>query len=418
MGTTWSASIQIASSTQEKGSPGTDEIPSSPFYGRTYLGWARAISPFPIVVSYTTNSGNNWTAYVQVNNSLPSHQSAGPVMAFGPGGQAYLSWATTTTTSPFPEDGVGFAVSTNGGVSWSAQERIYTCGGIKTTQFQPWNVRVNGYPEMDVDLSASPRNGWIYIVTAEKNNPPAGSDADVVFHRSTNGGATWSAGIRVNQDPINNGKVQFYPIMAVDINGGINIVYYDNRNSAGPADSLIDVFLSRSTNGGDNWTDYKISDHRFKPKTAQGFGPGLWGDNIGITTTSDYKLYPVWMDDFNSSPGLYQVWSVIIDLNTIGIQKIGTEIPAAFSLQQNFPNPFNPSTTIRFNIPAVGTFPRTVRLTIYDNSGREATELVNQVLQPGSYETAWDASNYSSGIYYYRLTAGDFSESKKMILVK
>ena len=93
------------------------------------------------------------------------------------------------------------------------------------------------FQELDVDKSGGARNGWIYIVSSDQNFAPAGSDADVIMHRSSDGGATWSSGIRVNQDALNNGKVQFFPVVNVDEAGGVNVVYYDNRNFPSVGDS-------------------------------------------------------------------------------------------------------------------------------------------------------------------------------------
>ncbi len=107
------------------------------------------------------------------------------------------------------------------------------------------------------------------------------------------------------------------------------------------------------------------------------------------------------------------------DTNTvIGIQTISNEIPNSFSLSQNYPNPFNPSTKIKFSIPSVETTRRVVSIKVYDALGREVSTLVNQQLTPGTYEVEWDASNYPSGLYFYKLTSGDFTETKRMILIK
>ncbi len=113
------------------------------------------------------------------------------------------------------------------------------------------------------------------------------------------------------------------------------------------------------------------------------------------------------------------------DTNTLtGISQIGNEMPLKFSLSQNFPNPFNPETKITFQIPLSrgvdseggrGVF---AVLKVFDALGREVEVLVNQQLQPGTYEVSWDASVYPSGVYYYRLEFGSFSETKKMLLVK
>jgi len=90
------------------------------------------------------------------------------------------------------------------------------------------------------------------------------------------------------------------------------------------------------------------------------------------------------------------------------------EIPGKYELMQNYPNPFNPVTHFRFLIADFGP----VQMKIYDNSGKEVSTLVNEQLNPGTYEVSWNAANYSSGVYYYALKAGDFTDVKKMILIK
>jgi len=97
-----------------------------------------------------------------------------------------------------------------------------------------------------------------------------------------------------------------------------------------------------------------------------------------------------------------------------GLQAIGNEIPKEFKLIQNYPNPFNPITKIKFDLPKNVN----VKLTLYDMLGREVETIVNEQLNAGSYEVTFDGTKYTSGVYYYRLNAGDFVETKKMILVK
>jgi hypothetical protein len=412
MGSTWSANLQIAGNDQDKGNPGTDDVSSSPYYGRTYLVWTRFTNPYPIVFSYTSNSGQNWSALSQINSTPSGHYSQGPYISISPEGTAYVCWASSILTSPFTEDFIGFASSSNGGANWSVQENAYDCNGIRSSSLQPWNIRVNGYPYMDVDKTGGSRNGWIYIVTAEKNLAPAGTDPDIVFHRSTNGGLNWSQGIRVNQDALNNGKSQFLPALRVDEAGGINVIYYDNRNIT--SDSC-EMYLSRSDDGGNSWSDYLISDHRFKPKSVTGAGGGNQGDNIGITSVNG-KLLPLWMDDHT---GIYQVWTAIIDYTTIGVKNIGSEVPDRFQLKQNYPNPFNPATKIKFSIPpSKGAGGMMTKISVFDVLGKQVATLHEGALQPGSYEVTFDGKNLPSGVYYYRLTADGYSETKAMVLVK
>jgi len=102
------------------------------------------------------------------------------------------------------------------------------------------------------------------------------------------------------------------------------------------------------------------------------------------------------------------------DLNTVlGIDPFG-EIPAQYKLSQNYPNPFNPTTNIAFDIPKYNS----VKLEIYDMSGKKIEELVNQNLNAGHYQVQWDASKYSSGAYVSKLTTPEYSATSKMMMIK
>lgn len=104
----------------------------------------------------------------------------------------------------------------------------------------------------------------------------------------------------------------------------------------------------------------------------------------------------------------------VVVSNTIGIINVSGKVPSEFSLSQNYPNPFNPSTKIRFSLPENSD----VRLSVYDLSGKEADVLVNSLLNAGEYEAEWDASVFSSGVYFYVLKTSGFADTKKMILIK
>jgi hypothetical protein len=88
--------------------------------------------------------------------------------------------------------------------------------------------------------------------------------------------------------------------------------------------------------------------------------------------------------------------------------------PKSFSLSQNYPNPFNPSTTIKFSVAKQ----ENVKLTVMNELGQEVAVIANKQYNPGSYEVKWDASNQSSGVYFYKISTQSFSETKKMMLVK
>ena len=97
-----------------------------------------------------------------------------------------------------------------------------------------------------------------------------------------------------------------------------------------------------------------------------------------------------------------------------GINVLNNELPTGYSLSQNYPNPFNPATNIKFAIPQAGF----VKLTVFNMLGREVETLVNENLNAGTYNADWNASSYSSGVYFYKVQAGEFTDTRKMILVK
>ncbi len=126
----------------------------------------------------------------------------------------------------------------------------------------------------------------------------------------------------------------------------------------------------------------------------------------GLATNSDASTSG---DDWNWAPE-----KKIVVRNSVGIQNISSEVPASFKLEQNFPNPFNPSTKIKFSLPesTIAT------LTIYDVSGKVIDKAFNEKLNAGVYEYQLNGANLSTGIYFYSLKTGSNVITKKMILTK
>lgn len=143
-------------------------------------------------------------------------------------------------------------------------------------------------------------------------------------------------------------------------------------------------------------------------KIVNGIGPGI----------TSYTLGPPYYYYYNKS--LIDTLTRILNgtfiptCNLSGIENLNGNIPGKYFLYQNYPNPFNPVTELKFDLPK-GSF---VELVVYDLLGKEVIKLVNQQLNPGSYKVNWDAGNYSSGVYFYKLIAGEFEVNKKMILIK
>ena len=135
-------------------------------------------------------------------------------------------------------------------------------------------------------------------------------------------------------------------------------------------------------------------------------------DPVSLTTAND-DSYPYWhWVGPDSANTVFQAlrWFDI----PVGVKEVGGLTPSEFVLEQNYPNPFNPSTTIKFSI----TEPAKVTLKIYDILGREVRTLVNETKNAGNYVVDFDASGFASGMYIYKITAGNFTASKKMMLLK
>lgn len=140
----------------------------------------------------------------------------------------------------------------------------------------------------------------------------------------------------------------------------------------------------------------------FKFKLVRLSGSGPFNGNV----TFDYM--------YSSAMGGIQWFETIDDFGDLARITNQNKIAENFQLFQNYPNPFNPATNIKFQIPN-STF---VTLAVYDMLGKEIEILVDEKLNAGTYKVDWNASNFSSGTYFYRLTAGEFTETKKMILLR
>ena len=410
-GQTWSLQKVISTDDLERASLTTDVGPASLYYGRSYAAYVKFASPFPLMFAYTNNGAQTWTTPKQVNN--PTNRSAGGDLAIGLNGKVYLCWAGVTDTSPFKEIMVGFAKSSNGGGDWQVTENAFSVNGITGILSNKNNIRVNGLPTVAVDTTNGPHRGNIYIVTGQKDHAPAGTDPDIILYRSTDDGLTWSEGIRVNQDALNNGKTQYFPNIHIDKFGAVNIIFYDDRTTTNDSTG---VFLARSLDGGATWKEVEISDHHFEPAPIGGLGQGYQGDVIDLTST-DSKIWTVWMDN---STGTYQIWTVPIDFSSLEGVDENQHQSVSTGMIHNYPNPFQTETTIGYRVLSPGF----VSLKVFDVFGIQVAEPVNEFKSPGYYEVMLKSDDMTThaqlttGVFIYRLKVNDRVETGRMIYMK
>ncbi len=222
---------------------------------------------------------------------------------------------------------------------------------------------------------------------------------------------------------------------AVDANG-VTFPSIDNVAIAGanpplawhgggwPDDDPNVIFLfDDGTNGddvaGDKFYSKEITFPIYSPLTIQYKYGANWGlasnngtnDNeAGVGSDHFLTLFPeFWYGD------AVDVFGVMGDKDVVNsVDQVGSEIPTVYELGQNYPNPFNPSTVINFSIPESGL----VTLKVFNILGQEVVELVNAVKSAGSYEVSFDATGLTSGMYVYRIQAGSYTATKKMLLLK
>ncbi len=345
------------------------------------------------------------------------------------------------------------------------------------------------------DISDSPYQGYIYSYWGDQRNGT--SDTDVFFSLSTDGGEAWSPALRVNDD--NTTRHQFFPWMTIDQTTGIIWgVFYDRRNTTG---SATDVYVVKSTDGGESFENFKVSESSFTPTSSVFFGDysniaawdkkiyPIWSRlqsgqlSVWTTIIEDTMIVPVELTNFSASvnsgnvmlewetstetnnlgfeierarltdnseinimefrligfvqgngtttnpnsyyftdeellSGVYQYRLKQIDyngsFNYSGIVELNLIVVNDFRLEQNYPNPFNPSTTINYQLPKA----EFITVKIFDTISNDVKTIVKENEPAGVHEVNFDASQLSSGIYLYRIDAGTFHQSKKMLLVK
>lgn len=241
--------------------------------------------------------------------------------------------------------------------------------------------------------------------------PPITVDVDIQFTVDMTGAVN-----RYNGEPIPLNELEF-----VGMRGGADFL---GSWSAGgnwlPSDTTNGEFMKVLTSIGDNkWrvtvtaeagTNGGVYEYKFAAMypgadTVNG-GSSPLDNEGGFGMNHSFILY--------DAPGGFLEFENMFGVFTTSVKQIDDMTPSAFELEQNYPNPFNPSTTIRYNLPQAGF----VNLKIYNALGQEVALLVNQEQVSGVYEATFDATNLSSGIYFYRLESAGFVSTKKMMLVK
>jgi len=312
----------------------------------------------------------------------------------------------------------GFYLSTDGGTTWNvttptgipADIAIWSVVMIDDTLFAGTTGSIykssdygNTWTEINSGIPAEAR---ITSIVTGKDAIFAGSAGSGIF-KTTNGGADWTEiNSGLNNTQICQLTVMDTKLLAVTLDG---IFESDNDGMSWAAD----------TSGIENVNCFAVISDRILAGT----------DDNGIYLSSDNGV--TWTSLSSGIPGNTRVWSLSVSSNSIfagtdkGVWRLPlseiptkvndiTGLPTNFTLEQNYPNPFNPGTVIKFSLPERAH----TRLVVYDILGREVKVLMNSILEAGYHKVELNFSNYPSGVYIYRIEAGKYISTKKMILIK
>lgn len=378
----------------------------------------------------SNDNGNTWSAEVKLTTGVAMQTF--PSIAVS-GSFVHVAWHDNT----FGNHEISYMRSTNGGSSWLAKVRISNSAGQSHRQC----IAANG--------------ALVYLVYADL----VGTNWKLFFSKSSNNGQSFSspAEISAKTNKNTNGVVKDYPSLAVS---GKNLTVVFSELSSG----MQRLRYITSNNEGSKWSgEFQLVAHTntnliYMPSlTATGsifhlaysWGAGYiyynkstnngtaWGSpttitpngfhtrpSIGVSGNTVHMIYFNNAHYFSPPDSLTntEIWyrrnvnsgNGIAGMIAPGTVNMETETPVTTELNQNFPNPFNPSTKISFSIANEGF----VSLKVYDMVGREVMTLISGNKTAGSHSVEFNASNLTSGVYFYKLEAPGFSDMKRMMLIK
>lgn len=419
----------------------------------------------------SSDNGLTWSANVNLSNNVSLAYN--PAIAVS-GSYVHVVWYENRDGNMEEY----YKRSTDGGISWSTETRLtfndassshcsIAASGLNVHLV--WQDRRDGNIQVYYKRSIDGGNTWSADARLRQTNNATGTlnllpavavsgsvvhvawhdsadgNWEIYYKRSTDGGINWGADIRLT----NNSAISQFPTLAVS-GSIVHLMWVDDRNSTG------NIYYKRSVNGGSSWgSDTRLTKsnyHNYYPSLAvNGSNVHLvfqrllmtgydimynisnndgvkWGNDVQLTNNSSHSTVPsiavsgsnvniIFRDNRDENYEIYYK-RYIVSSGRIhkGVTAVDQEegLPTEFQLIQNYPNPFNPTTTISFSIFQA----EFVTLKVYDILGREVVNLINEFKDAGNYKFNFDASKLSSGIYFYRLQAGNFVDMKKMILMK
>ncbi len=272
----------------------TVDATGGPHDGNVYISWTRfgGVGQIDIFVAASWDRGMTW--HVQkVSGPIPQGDAQGfyqdSMVTVGPGGEVYVVWDEWfLDNGAIPRTKIWMAVSRDGGRTFSLPWVVES--DVAPIRLPNASYRHDTYPAAAVDLSNGPYRGRLYLTWADQR----GGNADILLKSSDDGGRTWSATVRVNDDA--GTAAQFFQWVAVGPDGRVDVSFYDRRDD--PNDYLLNEYVARSTDGGMSFVNVRVSDVSSDPAVWSVF----IGDYNQIAAGSRVS-WPAWSDFRNGAPG-------------------------------------------------------------------------------------------------------------------
>lgn len=356
---------------------------------------ANALDSSRILFSRSTDAGNTWSTPTKINrisgDCIDSDNTVeGAVPAIGPNGEVYVSWVGPS--------GIVFDRSIDQGNTWLYNDIFVTSVPGGWDFMVPGVQRANGLPVTMCDTSGGSNNGNIYINWSDQRN----GDTDVWLARSSDGGNTWSAPVKVNND--NTTTHQFFTWACIDqSNGDIYVVFYDRRNYV---DNRTDVYIAKSSDGGITFTNWKISSTPFLPTNSVFFG-----DYTNITAHNGI-VRPIWTRLHN---GALSVWT---DISINNGNFVTTSVEEADQFDNaliSYPNPALDDFYISYKLRQKSM----VSIEVFNSTGElVALYKKDQAMESGKYVETLNARtlNLRAGIYFIKVSVNGRVKLQKHVV--
>jgi len=365
------------------------------------------------MVANTTTGGDSWSITI-----IGSSCSFSDIL-FATGGIGYVCGYNTQTLK------AELHRTTNSGSTWTLLKSgenntgyIALCYTDSSTGYIGMNVGTNGniLKTTDAGQTWSPYGGTAYVRSIHFANATTGLAVGQggVIYKTTNAGSSWVWKYQLPGAPL----YDFYSAFNAD-----SVTAFAAGDHG---------YIYKSTDAGETWTSTYNNPSFTRRFTSLWFTSATTGFVVGDSGTimkttnggAGWQSQQSMTNDYLSSvcfvnqyvgfvAGDHGLVLKTTNGGTVGIDPMRREIPSEYSVEQNYPNPFNPSTTIRYGLPHKSA----VQLTVFNTLGQHVATLVNGDMEAGYHEVKIDGSKLASGVYLYRIQAGEFVETKRLLLI-